>query len=306
MVKKTIFVFVLCVMIMTSQMAFCTEDTTISALGLSESEKASYKETGFDFDDYEAYLSANGISVVEGNITIETTEQFLAVLEYYWKYLSLHVCDPAADEDPYRDEITLQMAAEYIVALNFPFIPASVLQDLVNEDLITSPFTFFEEQWNAATIIGVRLLTYAKTNNTNEFITKLPVIYNADIRQCVQHLEQELHAFIINPLKVSKSISSSLTYNNVFVEFICFWIGRDFDDMSKSLYPFKLSELDPSAKCVFSIIYSEIYFPMMSSGVTPGDFTKRYYDFIAKKDSSLLAKKYVKQYLDVVPPKKIE
>jgi hypothetical protein len=75
--------------------------------------------------------------------------------------------------------------------------------------------------------------------------------------------------------------------------------------MYKSQYPFKLSELDPSAKCVLSIIYTEMNF-IMVSGVIPGDFTKRYYDLVAKKDSSLLAKRYVKQYLDTFPPKESE
>ena len=305
--KKIISLLTICALLLSTMMVVHAKESTNTGLGLSDEDKASYKETGFDFDDYEAYLADNKIAVVDGNISIETADQFSAITKYYFDYLSVYDCTTDEIEKPPKRKVNLRRVADYIVAMNIAFIPASVLQDLVNEDLVSSPFTFFNEYWHATNAIGGALRSFAESNSTNEFITNLPIIFNANIRQCVAYLEKELRSFIMNPLKTHDSMDVALDYIKVFMEFASFWTETDDDDyIFHSNYPTELSKLDPSARCVFSILYCEMEYVAIESRVTPGDFTRIYYDFHDKEDHSLVSKSYVQLYLDSFPTKTID
>lgn len=208
-------------------------------LMLTEEEKAFYEQfvdakgNHFSVDDYESYLTENGIKTIDGNIIIETIEDFEAIVQYYKNYLCGFEIKTASDWE----------INDRVLSYGFASIPKEVIQELASSGKVNAPFKMGWLGFGVRDKISKKLGAFAAEDSSTNFITDLIIIFDKNIRECVIHEEQKLQEYISSANK--KEQLSAAEYLENFDDFFRFLNGQE------SNFPSNISSLDPSAKFIF-------------------------------------------------------
>ena len=203
-------------------------------------------------EDYLNYLKENNIEVVNGDIKVETKEQFIAIRDYYVNYLKSNeelVDYVRLDDYDYfynlgeDDYDTTGLVALNIFLLNSHMISDELRQELIDEKIVVVGELLFSGDLYAVNSFATSIPYYNRDSvNTgrDSFVTFNPIVFDGRIRKIYNMVENDMKSWN-NNATANDYISLGDKY------LMC------FSDLDKNA-EFKYSELD-----VMSKYYLELY-----------------------------------------------
>ena len=193
-------------------------------------------------EDYLNYLKENNIEVINGDIKVETKEQFIAIRDYYVNYLKSNeelVDYVRLDDYDYfynlgeDDYDTTGLVALNIFLLNSHMISDELKQELIDEKIVVVGELLFSGDLYAVDSFATSIPYYNRDSvNTgrDSFVTFNPIVFDGKIRKIYNMVENDMKSWN-NNATANDYISLGDKY------LMC------FSDLDKNA-EFKYSELD--------------------------------------------------------------
>ena len=193
-------------------------------------------------EDYLNYLKENNIEVINGDIKVETKEQFIAIRDYYVNYLKSNeelVDYVRLDDYDYfynlgeDDYDTTGLVALNIFLLNSHMISDELKQELIDEKIVVVGELLFSGDLYAVNSFATSIPYYNRDSvNTgrDSFVTFNPIVFDGKIRKIYNMVENDMKSWN-NNATANDYISLGDKY------LMC------FSDLDKNA-EFKYSELD--------------------------------------------------------------
>ncbi|MCI5835468.1 MAG: hypothetical protein MR227_02085, partial [Firmicutes bacterium] len=200
-------------------------------------------------EDYLNYLKENNIEVINGDIKVETKEQFIAIRDYYVNYLkSNEELAEQVDLDNYDYFYNLgeyDYDASGLVALNIFLLNSHMISDELKQELIDEKIVVVGEQLFSCDLYAVNSfatsIPYYNRDSVNtgrdSFVTFNPIVFDGKIRKIYNMVENDMKSWN-NNATANDYISLGDKY------LMCF---SDLDEDAE----FKYSELDVMSKYYF-------------------------------------------------------
>ena len=197
-------------------------------------------------EDYLNYLKENNIEVINGDIKVETKEQFIAIRDYYVNYLkSNEELAEQVDLDNYDYFYNLgeyDYDASGLVALNIFLLNSHMISDELKQELIDEKIVVVGEQLFSCDLYAVNSfatsIPYYNRDSVNtgrdSFVTFNPIVFDGKIRKIYNMVENDMKSWN-NNATANDYISLGDKY------LMC------FSDLDKNA-EFKYSELDAMSK----------------------------------------------------------
>ena len=278
--KKFISLLIMIVLIIsTVQLALSEEQQEVIGLGFTEEQKAFYKQFGYDIEQDERELHEYGFRVFDGNIMIETMEQFDCRVTLQQEIFLANGVD-----------FTNAQVGDLLFWFSAPFIAEDILVDLKSTKRVTGNLEYYDTKDNILNGILLRYLELANANSKSEFLTLVPLISGFKTRQCaasIEHIFQEV--YIASESK--NSIGDSLVgYIPEYSKIVKFLLG------TKRL-PYYISEIDSSGLITLRMYVYLIKRTDAKTGATSLSDLSNYYSNQKSADDALAN---VAQYIDIV------
>lgn len=192
-------------------------------------------------DEYLAYLKENDIQVIDGDIIVETVDQYRAIVKYYKDYLTEKGI-----------KASIKGIADYIMTYNAAFIDSKFRNKLFVNRVVSEQISNYLTEGNS---VSYNILEYRinciKNNKIDDFSTLTTIIFNNKTRECVAYFEEQ----IFRGAKFS-SENKKEEFLNVLDNVLNFTLGNESD------FPYHINDLEATAKHLFTgmlVIFSTLY-----------------------------------------------
>ena len=158
-------------------------------------------------EDYLNYLKENNIEVINGDIKVETKEQFIAIRDYYVNYLKSNeelVDYVRLDDYDYfynlgeDDCDTTGLVALNIFLLNSHMISDELKQELIDEKIVVVGELLFSGDLYAVNSFATSIPYYNRDSvNTgrDSFVTFNPIVFDGKIRKIYNMVENDMKSW---------------------------------------------------------------------------------------------------------------
>ena len=193
-------------------------------------------------EDYLNYLKENNIEVINGDIKVETKEQFIAIRDYYVNYLKSNeeLVDYVRldDYDFLYENGYIECDTNGFVALNIFLLNSHTINEELKQELINDGIVVINEQMLTGNLWEIQdfsvSIPYYNRDSVNtgrdSFVTFNPIVFDGKIRRIYNMVENDMKSWN-NNATANDYISLGDKY------LMC------FSDLDKNA-EFKYSELD--------------------------------------------------------------
>ena len=197
-------------------------------------------------EDYLNYLKENNIEVINGDIKVETKEQFIAIRDYYVNYLKSNeeLVDYVRldDYDFLYENGYIECDTNGFVALNIFLLNSHTINEELKQELINDGIVVINEQMLTGNLWEIQdfsvSIPYYNRDSVNtgrdSFVTFNPIVFDGKIRRIYNMVENDMKSWN-NNATANDYISLGDKY------LMCF---SDLDEDAE----FKYSELDAMSK----------------------------------------------------------
>lgn len=173
------------------------EETRIS---LPLSELVNSEDINLE-EQYLNYLKENNIEVENGNILVETKNQFIAIRDYYINYIKNNSEFSDAlwfwnyEDNEYRVYDINSYIALNIYLLNYKYMSNELNQELVDKKIVIFDNQLFEQSLYVIEEFAVNIAYYNRNQleiNSDNLITLKPIIFNNNLRKIYSMIENDI------------------------------------------------------------------------------------------------------------------
>lgn len=141
-------------------------------------------------EEYVAYLRENNIEIIDGNIQVETVEQFKAIKDYYMDYFTDNDFFEATRAYLYFSNMDKYISTNMFY-LNYDELNDDLKKRLISEDIVT----IGEEFYDMCYLFGYKNITLNEERmleGDNNHISSKNIIFSKDARTIQSMFEEDL------------------------------------------------------------------------------------------------------------------